>query len=201
MSNDHKNQHVLVFDRSLSMETSKMHETFVRNLGDKTNITDVIVFQNNEIKHVKYGDLEDRHFLCCGGTPLFDAIRQAVELDPDELTILTDGEENQSRITTLYQVQELINGLKMKKKLVTFVGAGLKEESGTRMGIHRNTCIRVDATRQTTVDSCVDALADLQVQYRSANVAPSFTQVHRASSQGPCAISKPPRMKRAQTKS
>ena len=192
--------HVLVFDRSLSTETSKLHEEFVRNLHAKTGVSDVILFQNNEIKHVRYGDLEDKHFLCCGGTPLLDAIRQAIELDPDQLTILTDGEENMSRFTTLCQVQELINELKLKKKLVTFVGAGLKEDVGTRMGIHRNTCIRVNAERQSTVDSCVDALADLHTQYLStSDEVPSFTQMHRANSQGPTDPPQTQRMKRAHT--
>lgn len=65
----------------------------------------------------------------CGSTPLYDAInlmgRELAQLDPPKcsIVIITDGEENCSRMTTADQARKVLDWLRAKGYQVTFLGA------------------------------------------------------------------------------
>lgn len=101
------------------------------------------LFKNQGIEEVS--DLTTRDYNPGGGTPLYDAIGNTVsELkriatgsdSVGKVTIITDGYENASRRWTLASVTKLIEELKKKGWIFTFIGANIDvEQTSISLGI------------------------------------------------------------------
>ena len=85
-----------------------------------------------------------------GMTPLYDAIQQMGihlrDLDPPRASILivTDGEENGSRFTTLDQAKAILDWCRTKGWQVTFIGADFSNaKQGSLLGADKGSAIGV----------------------------------------------------------
>lgn len=101
-----------------------------------------IVYQNTPIHLTKPFAQSD--YRPNGGTPLLDAIGHSITalepmVKPEDLvlvTIITDGEENASTHYRYHQIKEMIERLKAKDWIFTFIGANINvADVSAKMGI------------------------------------------------------------------
>jgi len=144
----------LVVDMSGSMgmirdETIRGFNRYIKSLKSETrgnvSITTVL-FNGNQVTKSRYSDVKNVPDLDCrsyvpdGTTPLYDAIRSAINtLDVSDgkkkiLVILTDGYENSSKETTQSWVQDAIKNRQNSGWVVVYLGAG-KDSWGQGMTI------------------------------------------------------------------
>jgi uncharacterized protein YegL len=146
--------HLIVLDESGSMSCvtnqtiSGCNETIqtIRLMQDnnkdtQTHYVSVYLFESGRSRYIIHNqpvvevkDITHKDYCPNGCTPLFDALGfTLMELKeimgtPDTLgyvTIITDGEENSSRRYSLHQVRELIDELKKRDVIFSFIGANI----------------------------------------------------------------------------
>ena len=146
--------HLIVLDESGSMSCvtnqtiSGCNETIqtIRLMQDnnkdtQTHQVSVYLFESGRSRYIIHNqpvvevkDITHKDYCPNGCTPLFDALGfTLMELKeimgtPDTLgyvTIITDGEENSSRRYSLHQVRELIDELKKRDVIFSFIGANI----------------------------------------------------------------------------
>ena len=146
--------HLIVLDESGSMSCvtnqtiSGCNETIqtIRLMQDnnkdtQTHYVSVYLFESGRNRYIIHNqpvvevkDITHKDYCPNGCTPLFDALGfTLMELKeimgtPDTLgyvTIITDGEENSSRRYSLHQVRELIDELKKRDVIFSFIGANI----------------------------------------------------------------------------
>ncbi len=119
----------------------------VFNSGETTTVYDRISAE--EVK-----ELNDNTYIPNCGTPLYDAIgnatahlRRSVRIDDKVLvTIITDGEENSSREYNGKAIKAIIDDLKGKGWVFTYIGANQDvEKVAATMGIHNTMAFQSDA--------------------------------------------------------
>jgi hypothetical protein len=146
--------HLIVLDESGSMDCvtrqtiSGCNETIqtIRMMQDSNKDTQLhyvsiylfdsghsrYIIHNQHVENVK--DITEKDYRPNACTPLFDALgftlTELTEItnQPDTLayvTIITDGYENDSRVYTLDQVRSLIDELKKKDVIFSFIGANI----------------------------------------------------------------------------
>lgn len=121
----------------------------------------LVVFNSGETRTVydrvaagEVKELDDNSYVpnCC--TPLYDAIgnasahlRKSVRIDDKVLvTIITDGEENSSREYNGKAIKAIIDDLKIKGWVFTYIGANQDvERVAVSMGIHNTMAFQSDA--------------------------------------------------------
>lgn len=128
--------------RSTAKEDKEQRQYVSIYCFDDTNSR--YIFKNVPIEETRHLTSRDYHPNAC--TPLYDAIgftvSQLRELATDsnsigKVTIITDGLENASKRWNHSSVVELIESLKKKGWLFTFIGANIDvENTATSLGIH-----------------------------------------------------------------
>ena len=140
-----------------------------------------VVYENTPIDFVK--DLDDKTFVPRGGTALLDAVGRTVEnvgkqlsnLNENErpdrvlVVILTDGEENSSRIYNAERVKQLVEQQQnVYKWEFTYIGANQNAwNTGTNMGIRYANNLTYAANSVGTADAFA-SLSTSTANYRSA---------------------------------
>lgn len=146
--------HLIVLDESGSMDCvtrqtiSGCNETIqtIRMMQDSNKDTQVhyvsiYLFESGRSRYIVHNqpvgevkNITDKDYRPAGCTPLFDALgftlteMKEIMGQPDTLgyvTIITDGEENSSRRYTLEDVRNLIDELKKKDVIFSFIGANI----------------------------------------------------------------------------
>ncbi len=121
----------------------------------------LVVFNSDETTTVydrisaeEVKELNDNTYIPNCGTPLYDAIgnatahlRKSVKIDDKVLvTIITDGEENSSREYNGKAIKAIIDELKGKGWVFTYIGANQDvEKVASTMGIHNTMAFQSDA--------------------------------------------------------
>ena len=146
--------HLIVLDESGSMDCvtrqtiSGCNETIqtIRMMQESNKDTQVhyvsiYLFESGRSRYIVHNqpvgevkNITDKDYRLAGCTPLFDALgftlteMKEIMGQPDTLgyvTIITDGEENSSRRYTLEDVRNLIDELKKKDVIFSFIGANI----------------------------------------------------------------------------
>jgi uncharacterized protein YegL len=146
--------HLIVLDESGSMDCvtrqtiSGCNETIqtIRMMQESNKDTQVhyvsiYLFESGRSRYIVHNqpvgevkNITDKDYRPAGCTPLFDALgftlteMKEIMGQPDTLgyvTIITDGEENSSRRYTLEDVRNLIDELKKKDVIFSFIGANI----------------------------------------------------------------------------
>lgn len=118
------------------------------------------------------GDLTDRMYRPIGNTPLFDAIgstltelRAISETHPGStgiVTIITDGEENSSRMYSLRQVRDIITELTEMGWTINFLGANIDVDAmADKLNIHNS------MSWESTGSGTKEMFSKLKHQYES----------------------------------
>lgn len=115
-----------------------------------------------------------------GGTPLYDAIQLMAtrlrDLDPPRasIVIVTDGQENASKFTTLPQAKALLDWMRAKGWQITFIGAEFNNSRQAReLGANEFTSIGVQQRRLTDATT---ALAAKRARYGLYGEAMHYTE-------------------------
>ena len=146
--------HLIVLDESGSMDCvtrqtiSGCNETIqtIRMMQESNKDTQmhyvsIYLFESGRSRYIVHNqpvgevkNITDKDYRPAGCTPLFDALgftlteMKEIMGQPDTLgyvTIITDGEENSSRRYTLEDVRNLIDELKKKDVIFSFIGANI----------------------------------------------------------------------------
>lgn len=144
------------------------------------------VYDHVDIKEVT--DLDDKTYFARGMTSLLDAVGKAVSEEkayqkalpkdkrPDKtiVTIITDGQENNSREFTYDSVSKLLKKVQNKKHnpwVVTFLGANIDAaKEATHLGINAKRAQNYVADHKGT-NVTYSAVASMSANLRSASVA------------------------------
>lgn len=123
-----------------------------------------------------------------GGTPLFDAIKRAIESAEGlrskrtVFIVMTDGEENASRHTTRAQVQSALQRVKERGWQVVFLGADFDAVSqGAELGVSMDSCI---VTTSGNYAKTMSNLAATRSAYASSGSAMCFSEIDRTEAVG-----------------
>jgi hypothetical protein len=118
-----------------------------------------------------------------GKTPLYDAInlmaRRLRELDPKQASVLvvTDGEENDSRFTTLAQARSLLDWMRLRGWQVTFIGCDFDNTAlGRSLGASAGAMLGTSARRLGEVTRL---LAEKRARYGRTGDGIEFSEEER----------------------
>lgn len=118
-----------------------------------------------------------------GSTPLYDAINvlgrkiQADNPSRAAITIVTDGEENGSRFTTLDQAKAILNWLRSRGYQVTFVGCDFdNSELAKALGSSASAAIGVRKERLT---DATKALGEKRARYQHSGEPMHYSENER----------------------
>ena len=120
------------------VETIQTIRTAQEENADQEQLFSLVVFNGKNIATVydrmpitKVSDFKEKDYLTTDNTPLYDAMGDAIthlhqyinEEDNALVTIITDGYENSSREWNHQRITQLVEGLKRKNWLFTYIGA------------------------------------------------------------------------------
>ena len=142
-------------------ETVQTIKAAQEKFENQEHLVSLVVFSSSEtttiydqVAAVEVKELNDESYRPNCGTPLFDAIgiatahlRKSVKIDDNVLvTIITDGEENSSREYNGKAIKSLIEELKSKGWVFTYIGANQDvEQVAATMGINNTMAFQSDA--------------------------------------------------------
>lgn len=128
---------------------------------EQTHFVTLVAFDTghyNEIYHnveaAKAADITSEQYRPCGGTPLYDAMARAInEMDRVEkkeqdvvlVTIITDGYENASREYNGKAIKALVEQMRKKNWVFTYIGANQDvEKVAESMAINNHMAFKAD---------------------------------------------------------
>ena len=118
-----------------------------------------------------------------GMTPLYDAIAQmnkmieSEKLEKCQIFILTDGEENNSKKTSVTDVKEIIDNWNKLKYNITFIGADFDAvTAGSTIGLKHDQSLNF---KKGNEDFIFNNLAQASMAYRSTGTTKSYTTEER----------------------
>lgn len=123
-----------------------------------------------------------------GGTPLYDAFRRIFDMAKDAnerrsvIVVMTDGEENASVATTVFQVRNMVDAAKARDWQVVFLGADF--DATREAGIMNLSPQSVLNTRQGFYASAANTLSGSTATYGLTGRSMSFTDSDKAQALG-----------------
>lgn len=147
------------------VETVQTIRTAQKDNADQEQLFSLVVFNGAHIATVydrmpitKVPDLNEKDYQPTDNTPLYDAMGNGItnlqryinEDDNVLVTIITDGYENASREWNHQRINQLVEDLKKKNWLFTYIGANqdaLKVARGMGIDHSMNFCTDVDGTK------------------------------------------------------
>ena len=148
------------------IETIQTIRTAQEENANQEQFLSLVVFNGKDIKTVydrmpitRVTDFTEKDYLPTDNTPLYDAMGDAItnlqryisEEDNVLVTVITDGYENASREWNHQQVLQLVEDLKKKNWLFTYIGANqdaLAVAKGMGINNSMNFCSDAEGTRE-----------------------------------------------------
>lgn len=148
----------------------------ITSLGSTDRVNISKLFDQTPLQDVRV--ITEADYAPRGGTPLHDAIGRtvtgldktvAVEPAPVFLTILTDGEENESTEFTLAAIKSLIEQRTTQGWTITFMGVDIDAyAAGARYGVRQTSTV---ALKRNKIDEAAGALTRSTTSLYASSVA------------------------------